>query len=433
MTNQDATGRRLLAIAYHFPPIQGSSGLHRTLAFARYLSEWNWSTTVLTVSPRAYASTRAENEKMIPATVDVVRAPAFDTVRHLSVKGRYLRLMALPDRWQSWIIPGVWKGLLTIRRQRPAVIYSTFPIASAHVIGLVLSRLTRLPWVADFRDPMDQITYPSDPVVRRCYRWLEQQTFRHAARILVTTPGTARLYKERYPSHAEKVCIISNGFAPEMFPHNLQAAARPPAENPAQALILLHSGILYPSERNPAPFLRALATLHNSGDHRYRNLRVVFRGCGHEHQFTELVAGLGLQNVVSFPPPLPYHQAIAEMLEADALLLFQAANCNSQIPAKAYEYLYSGRPIIGITDPDGDTGRLLQRVGVPCIAKLEDEAHIEMVLRTAIDGLRAGTLLRPDRADVLKYSRRVATGDLAALLDELVAEPAPTASHCDEK
>ena len=48
--------RRLLAIAYHFPPIQGSSGVHRTLAFARYLRDSGWSTTVLTVAPTAYAA-----------------------------------------------------------------------------------------------------------------------------------------------------------------------------------------------------------------------------------------------------------------------------------------------------------------------------------------------------------------------------------------
>ena len=34
------------------------------------------------------------------------------------------------------------------------------------------------------------------------------------------------------------------------------------------------------------------------------------------------------------------------MLAADGLLLMQAANRNSQILAKAYEYLRAGRPIL---------------------------------------------------------------------------------------
>lgn len=424
------SGRRLLAIAYHFPPIQGSSGLHRTLAFARYLPEWGWTTTVLTVSPNAYVSTLVENEGMVPAGVDVIRARAFDTIRHLSVKGRYLRLLALPDRWQSWIISGVWKGLRAIRRQHPSVIYSTFPIASAHVIGLALCRVTGLPWVADFRDPMDQITYPSDPLVRRTYRWIEERTFRFAARILVTTQGTAALYRDRYPAHADKVQVIPNGFDPELFPADWSQATSQSVPSATRPLTLLHSGILYPSERNPIPFLRALASLYHSGNPQYANLRIIFRGSGHALDFADWVSSLGLQGIVSFPPSLPYQAAIEEMLQADALLLFQAANCNSQIPAKAYEYLYSGRPVIGITDPNGDTGRLLQCVGVQSIAMLEDETRIRVVLKEALDRLHDGTMPSPNRTNVMHFSRRVATGTLAAMLDQLVAVPVHKVSHC---
>lgn len=426
-----AAHRRLLAIAYHFPPIQGSSGLHRTLAFARYLPEWNWSTTVLTASPNAYASTRTENERMVPPTVDVVRALAFDTVRHLSVKGRYLRLMALPDRWQSWILTGIWKGLWTIRRQHPSVIYSTFPIASAHVIGLVLARLTGLPWVADFRDPMDQITYPTDPLVRRSYRWIENQTFRHAARVLVTTPSTATLYQKRYPAQVGKLRIIPNGFDPEQFPSSWNERQPAVVCRDSGPITLLHSGILYPKERNPIPFLRALSTLHRSGNPRYGNLRVVFRGSGHERRFIDTVAELGLQNIVSFLPALSYQEAVAEMLQADALLLFQAASCNFQIPAKVYEYLYSGRPIIGITDPDGDTGQLLRCVGIHYVAMLEDERKIESLLKIVINDLHEGRITTPARQAVMKFSRKAASGTLATLLNELVAAPLSMASHFD--
>jgi len=270
---------------------------------------------------------------------------------------------------------------------------------------------------------MDQVTYPSDPMVRRSYRCIERQTFRHAARILVTTPGTAALYRDRYPAYADKVQIIPNGFDPELFPEHKDSPTRVIPKSDAEPLTLLHSGILYPSERNPIPFLRALATLLSSGNPRFTALRVVFRGSGYERQFSEVVATLGLQDIVSFPPPLPYDEAISEMLQADALLLFQAANCNSQIPAKAYEYLYTGRPVIGITDPDGDTGQLLQYVGVPSIAKLEDEHHIRDVLTNAVDGLRNGTIAIPARKRVMQFSRQVAAGELATLLDVLVEAP----------
>jgi hypothetical protein len=59
------------------------------------------------------------------------------------------------------------------------------------------------------------------------------------------------------------------------------------------------------------------------------------------------------------------------MMRADGLLVMQAANCNEQIPAKVYEYLRSQRPLLGLTDPKGDTADLMARAGVRHIAPLD--------------------------------------------------------------
>jgi glycosyltransferase involved in cell wall biosynthesis len=414
--------RRLLAVAYHFPPIQASSGVHRLLAFTRYLRNHDWQSTVLTVHPRAYGETRDANLALIPEGTDVIRAAAWDTQRHLSIAGRYPRIMDLPDRWQSWILPAFFSGLRAIRRQRIDVLLSTFPIASAHAIGYLLHRATGLPWVADFRDPMVQDTYPADPAVRKAWGVIERAAFRHAARITVTTAGTAAWYQRRYAAAAAaKITVIPNGFDPETFPELAdRAAATAPGD---RVLTLLHSGLMYPRERDPLPFLRALARLVHSGDPVYANLRVVFRNSGHDQEFAPAITQLELARHVEFRPAVPYREAVAEMLEADGLLVFQAANCNSQIPAKAYEYLYAGRPIIGITDPAGDTGQLLRSMGVPGVAALEDEAAIEATLRAAIPALRAGTYRAADRAAVMGLSRESRTAELAAILNGLVAAP----------
>ena len=116
------------------------------------------------------------------------------------------------------------------------------------------------------------------------------------------------------------------------------------------------------------------------------------------------------------------------MLEADALLVFQADNCNNQIPAKVYEYLFAGKPILGITDPQGDTGRLLLEAGVATVAEHEDEAAISRLLSDGIARLRNGGFLLADRARVLGLSRRARTSELAAALDEIMpANPSAAA------
>ena len=78
---------------------------------------------------------------------------------------------------------------------------------------------------------------------------------------------------------------------------------------------------------------------------------------------------------------MPYDVAIAELQSATGLILFQGRACNRQIPAKAYEYLASQRPIVGLMDPQGDTHALLHgKWGVPYCADMADPESIAEVL-----------------------------------------------------
>src|SRR5262249_1754143 len=146
-----------------------SSGAHRTTRFVRYLPQHGWSPVILSAHPRAFppgARGVVPRDEPVPA----VRAFALDTTRHLSMPGATLKLPALPDRWAPWWLGGVAAGLRAVRRHRPQVLWSTYPIATAHLIGLTLQRLTRLPWVADFRDPLTEDGYPPDRLTRRAYQ-----------------------------------------------------------------------------------------------------------------------------------------------------------------------------------------------------------------------------------------------------------------------
>src|SRR5262245_46074308 len=133
---------RVLMIAFHYPPLRGSSGIQRTLKFSRYLPAYGWQPLILTASSKAYAQVRYELLKCIPEKVLVQRAFALDTARHLAFRGAYLSWMALPDRWVSWWLGGVLAGLRLVRTYRPAILWSTYPIATAHLIGLTLHKLT---------------------------------------------------------------------------------------------------------------------------------------------------------------------------------------------------------------------------------------------------------------------------------------------------
>ncbi len=417
LSTPEQPSKKLLLVAYHFPPVQGSSGVHRTLSFAKFLRNHRWEPTILTVHPRAYPNIDRRNNDLIPEDLKVVRSFALDTQRHLAICGRYPTILSIPDRWQSWIPNCIRVGLKIIREQNPAIVMSTFPIASAHVIGRALHRRSGIPWVADLRDPMIFESFPPAGAVRRSYESLEKSIFEEAARILVTTPGAAAMYRKRYPAQAgEKLKVVENGVDDEIFEELNISATR---ENRQEKLRLVHSGVVYPEARDPRSFLLALSALKSDGTVTAAELEVIFRASGHDDFITGEVERWGLEDIVSVLPPVPYRDALLEMLSADALLLLQARNCNNQIPAKAYEYLYCRNPILALTDPNGDTGILLRDFGVRALCALEDGAEVERTLREFLQNVRGGCERLPDGNRLDSLSRRARTGELAEVLDEI--------------
>lgn len=408
--------KRILMIAYHFPPLAGSSGIQRTLRFVQHLPALGWQPLVLSADPRAYERTSDDLLADVPPGTVVRRAFALDTARHLTIAGRYFGWMARPDRWVSWQFDAIRQGRKLIKEFKPDVIWSTYPIATAHVIAAALHKHSGIPWVADFRDPMAQDGYPADPVTRQHYLQIEAEAASHAAHCVFTTPGAAQDYRQRYPGAASRMVVLENGYDEESFAAaGPQDAYCPPA--PGKPVVLLHSGIVYPSERDPTQLFLALHRLQVAGEISPADLRIRFRAAAHDDLLQSLAAQHGVQDFIECCPPIPYRAALAEMLSADALLVMQASNCNAQIPAKIYEYLRAGRPIMGLTDPAGDTAGVLRNAGLDAIARLDSADEIAALLPGFLMGIRTGVYLRPHAAVVRAASRFGRSQSLVAMLN----------------
>ena len=414
--------KRVLMIAFHFPPVQGSSGVHRTLQFSRHLPEHGWQPAVLTVNPRAYAAVCEDQLESIPDDVLVERAFALDTTRHLSIRGQYPSWLALPDPWWTWWLQAVPRGLQLIRKLRPDVLWSTFPIATAHKIGRSLHHRSGIPWVADFRDAMTEPGYPSPPIRWRSQRRLEAETVQHCARAVFTTRGNLALHAQRYPEiPAERWAVIANGYDEDDFRRAETLVAARTQQARKGPLVMLHSGIVYPEERDPKAFFAALSRLKRAGTISAHRLRVVFRASGHDERHRRLIAQHGIGDLVFLEPALPYTEALAEMLTTDVLLLLQASMCNHQIPAKVYEYMRARRPVLALTDSLGNTAETLRGAGLDSILALDSEDGIVQGLPPFLEACREGRAPRVREDAVLSCSRRKRTGELAALLDSVVA------------
>ncbi len=412
----NAPARRVLMIAYHFPPLAGSSGIQRTLRFVQELGALGWQPLVLSAHTRAYERISDDLLHDVPPGTVVRRAQAFDAARHLSLRGRYLDVTARPDRWVSWRFDGVRQGLRMIHEFRPQAIWSTYPIATAHLIGAALQRRSGLPWVADFRDPMAQDGYPEDPRVWRSYQDIERQAMAQARHAVFTTPSALRTYRDRYPDARAALSLIANGYDEASFRSldNAKGLDRPLTPG---VVTLLHSGIVYPSERDPTALFVALGRLLRAGAIGADRLRLRFRAAVHDALLRQLAEEHRVGELVEILPPLPYREALQEMVRADGLLVMQAANCNAQIPAKIYEYLRARRPIVCLADPDGDTESILRAAGVNDCARLASSDEIAALLPAWADRVRAGMAHLPDADAVAAASRQGRARQLAALLD----------------
>lgn len=407
--------RRVLMIAYHFPPFAGSSGVQRTLRFVQQLPAHGWQPVVLTVRPQAFEQTSDDLMASVPSGVPVYRAFALDTQRHLSFHGRYPGALARPDRWVSWVFGAIPHILTILRKERPAAIWSTYPIATAHIIGAMAQQWSRLPWVADFRDPMAQDDYPADPATWRSFARVESRAVQRAQASVFATRGAAEMYRARYPAAAGRIVTIENGYDEESFAGLAPAAGA----SLGGRLTLLHSGVVYTVERDPSVLFAVLAQLKRSGVVSKQSLCVRFRASGNDALLRGLAADHGIEDLIELAPPIPYRAALEEMNQVDGLLVLQASNCNEQIPAKVYEYLRTYRPLIGLADPEGDTGELLHRTGIPYIAALHDASGIDQAVRRYLADAAAGRAVVPERAAVEVHSRAARTQQLAGLLDRL--------------
>ena len=409
--------RRILIIAFHFPPIASSSGMQRALKFVRYLREDGWRPVVLTATPGAYDRVNDSQLAEIPDDVPVQRAFAMDARRRFSVRGRYPGFLAWPDPWLSWWPGAVFAGRRIIRRHRPSAIWSTFPINTTNLVAGHLAGWSGLPWIADLRDPITVEGYPPDAMRFRLARGIERRTMARASRVVFTADYTRKLYIERYPDLAGKDVLIPNGFDEANFPTTGR-----PEHDPNRPLTILHSGGLQPKGRHPGRFIEAVGRLKANRKISPETVRIVLRASGYESQYEQLVADNDVADIVSIVPPVPYEAAIAEMVEADALLVFQGTAYNNAVPAKLYEYFYAGKPILGILDKQGETQRVLAEVGITDTAAIDDVTEIENRLADLVATIGSDSPFLADPARTGKYSRRKQSLRLSALLEEVVKD-----------
>lgn len=406
--------RHVLVLAYFFPPL-GGAGVQRTLKALKYLPAHGWRATVVTTASRSYPASDASLLEEIPEGTRVVRAaePALwrtlVTVALLACKPlrltRLRPLLAWPDRMLPWGPFALLAALRAVRRDRPDVIYSTSPPHTAHIVAWLVHRLTGIPLITDFRDEWANNPHVEQPaIVTRLDRAVERAIAARAARVIVVAD-----YFEIAGAAAERVVVIPNGVDEGDFP----GGPRSQTSRDGQ-LRLSHVGTLY-GDRDCAPVLAAMRRLIAAGTLQPSDVELRIVGNDWLEDLDERVPVM-----LSKTGYVDHSRAVAEMREADALLLYVAPP--SLAPSgKLFEYLASERPILCVTHRENLAAQLVQAWDAGIWAAPDDGNSIERGILELVERGSSGTLANAPglrRRTLERFSRRALAGRLAEVLDE---------------
>jgi len=322
--------------------------------------------------------------------------------------------MLLPDSEKKWIIPAVIRAICLIKKHDIDCIITSSPPHSVQITGFIVKKLTGVKWIADFRDPWSEVMHYKPQGARsllseRLERWMERKVLKGADGVLTTTAPLARLYQKRFPHAGDKFTYMPNSIDGEKF-KDLKTLRK------YRKFTMTYAGTLY-AGRTPEPVFEAVQDLLADGRIEGRDICIKLIGnCDDiEGRPTVEVAGeYGLSDIVEVLPPVPYAEAIKEMRKSRLLLLF-APGLPLQVPAKLFDYLGAGTPILAITEPESATSQLLESSGG---GKAFEPCDIRGIREFILDIMDAGEKPgpKPAASRLEALDSRILTGKLARVL-----------------
>jgi len=352
---------KALILSYYFPPFNGPGAQHPSW-FYRYLPEHG-------VSTHAFASALYFNEQYgAPPVSDarVQRLPAGAQAQRWAT-WLYRKEMQVQLRVGYWEPGFAWArlyGIPAVRRlldREPCdAMISVSPPISSHWAALRIKRLyPKLLWIADFQDPFlgNPFHFRSKPAGRRV-KGFEQALFGEADILSANTDTVADMWRQHYPQYAKKITVTWGGYDPEELI---------PRRNPTSgAPVMAYIGSIY-GGRTPVAFFKALEWMSASGRLKSSDLMVDFLGSLKLEGVEALAGDLESKGLVRLRNMTVARQnALEEAAQAHYSLLIDLTPGNKQlqVPAKLFDQVRLGRPILAITPAGSPSERILAASGI---------------------------------------------------------------------
>lgn len=433
---------KVLMICWAFPP-DAQIGALRVARFCRYLPEFGVEPIVLTMEDRfretldnslaAIDGLRIVRTEVAATPVDwyrrskaVLARPgkagkelpraATSSVRKSFLRRQLLSLLQLPGPDAGWYYPALRAARKLVREQPIAAIFSSSPPTVSHRIALRLRKESNLPWLADFRDPWTTSSIENDEPAwwRYLSKSMESRCVRSADRVICNTEWLRKDFLRSNPElPQQKFATITNGFDDQTLPlvKPLQAGSR---------RLFLHLGNIYGLRRIDT-FCLAVENLVKTQRIDPSTFQIVFLGQiepSLEAAARTSAPGLFQLGCVEFRARVGREEAQQTLARADMLLIFQGGHY-LQIPAKFYDYLLTGRPILVVAQ-EGALTSLLEETGSGIWADPENPDEIAASFLRAV-ALPAISPVEAQQRWHERFHYRVLTQRLASYIRSVVA------------
>jgi len=417
--------KKVLMIAYHFPPIGGAGAL-RALKTVKYLPLYGWDPIVLTVkNPDWYYAQDDQLIKDLPPAATIVRTFMLQSawlyrilnplrIRKLDLLLR--RYAAHPDDQIGWLPFAVRAAAALIKNERMDAVYSTSAPLTSHLIASDICKRFGIPWMADFRDEWFEnpdLSFPTDFYRRLHYR-LEGRIVRTADQVVAAAPVFGRYLAKHCPGDP-KFETITMGFDPEDY----QDVRRSPGQR-NEKFTISFSGMFYGNFR-PDNLLKAVNALIDEGKIQRQTVCLRFIGANSSHDLREP----DKHGVCEFTGFLPHARALHLAGQSDALLLLLSRERGKDvIPSKTFEYMALKKPVLALVPADGDSAQIVRQTGIGVVADFESVQDNRQAYFQMYQEWSKGTLKNtPDIDKIREYSYINLTGRFAALLDKMIHPP----------
>jgi glycosyltransferase involved in cell wall biosynthesis len=428
---------RVLLVSYLFPPC-GGVGVQRALAMARYLPAAGLDVSVLTArDPISQHGSDPDLERLIPPGVHVCHSQAWEPPRAIrelvkrALNGersagaamgaavqpasrlrRFVKTVVeralFPDAQLLWVKPSIKEAARIIRQEGIGTVILTLPPFSLLFMAVELRKqFPKLRIVLDLRD--EWLGYHLPEFDRTASAWkrghaagLEKAAVQASDVVVTVTPPWVNSLARRYPDEpASKFICIPNGYDADSLK---DFHWTPP---PVPPLIVGYMGTVYSNPvYSPAPYLDALEAMPEEWRARVQT-RIIGRVAADAVHVlanrTTAVIQTGF---------LPQVEAFRKLTESHCLLLIIG---NPTVHSgKLFEYLAMGIPILAITPPGGEVGRVMRETRAGWCVAAEDRQGIQSAIRDLYEiASGAKSPIEQDRQAVGYYDRRRLAAELA--------------------